>query len=332
MKLINQKEKIFIAGATGMVGNAIKIKLYDSGYKNLITPSRKDLDLTNSRLVFDWFKKNKPDIVIISAAKVGGIYANDTFPVDFLLDNLKIQNNIIEAAWKNDVKRLLFLGSSCIYPKNSSQPIKEEELLKSSLEKTNEWYALAKISGIKLCQALRKQYGFDAISLMPTNLYGKGDNYHQYNSHVLPALIDRFHSHKVAKKESIKCWGSGNPRREFMHVDDLAEASIFALENWDPNNSNAPLDDYNEPLTWLNVGTGKDITIKKLAEMIAKVTSYNGEIIWDLNKPDGTFQKLLDISKLKHLGWESKIELTNGIKSTYEEYKKELKENSLRAK
>ena len=332
MKLINQKEKIFIAGATGMVGNAIKIKLYDSGYKNLITPSRKDLDLTNSRLVFDWFKKNKPDIVIISAAKVGGIYANDTFPVDFLLDNLKIQNNIIEAAWKNDVKRLLFLGSSCIYPKNSSQPIKEEELLKSSLEKTNEWYALAKISGIKLCQALRKQYGFDAISLMPTNLYGKGDNYHQYNSHVLPALIDRFHSHKVAKKQSIKCWGSGNPRREFMHVDDLAEASIFALENWDPNNSNAPLDDYNEPLTWLNVGTGKDITIKKLAEMIAKVTSYNGEIIWDLNKPDGTFQKLLDISKLKNLGWESKIELTNGIKSTYEEYKKELKENSLRAK
>ncbi len=331
MKLIDKREKIFIAGATGMVGKAIKIKLYDSGYKNLITQSRKDLDLTNSKLVFDWFKKNKPDIVIIAAAKVGGIYANNSFPVDFLLDNLKIQNNIIEAAWKNDVRRLLFLGSSCIYPKNSTQPIKEEELLKSSLEKTNEWYALAKISGIKLCQALRKQYGFDAISLMPTNLYGQGDNYHKSNSHVLPALLDRFHSHKLEGKQFIKCWGSGNPRREFMHVDDLAEASIFALENWDPNSSNAPLDESNEPLTWLNVGTGKDITIKKLAEMISKVTSYDGEIIWDINKPDGPPQKLLDISKLKKLGWSSKIELNHGIKITYEQYKKELKANTLRA-
>ena len=332
MKLICQKDKIFIAGASGMVGNAIKLKLYNSGYKNLITPSRKELELTNTKLVFDWFKKNKPDIVIIAAAKVGGIYANNIFPVDFLLDNLKIQNNIIEAAWKNDVKRLLFLGSSCIYPKNSTQPIKEEELLKSSLEKTNEWYALAKISGIKLCQALRKQYGFDAISLMPTNLYGKGDNYHKSNSHVLPALLDRFHFHKVDKKQIIKCWGSGNPRREFMHVDDLAEASIFVLENWDPNKNNAPLDESGNPLTWLNVGTGKDITIKKLAEMIAKVTSYDGEIIWDINKPDGTSQKLLDISKLKQLGWNSKIELADGLDITYKQYKKELREKTLRAK
>ena len=332
MKLIDQKEKIFIAGSTGMVGNAIKEKLYNSGYQNLVTPSRKDLDLTNYKLVFDWFKKNKPDIVIIAAAKVGGIYANNTFPVDFLLDNLKIQNNVIEAAWKNDVRRLLFLGSSCIYPKNSTQPIKEEELLKSSLEKTNEWYALAKISGIKLCQALRKQYGFDAISLMPTNLYGKGDNYHKSNSHVLPALLDRFHFHKLEKKQFIKCWGSGSPRREFMHVDDLAEASIFVLENWDPNRSNAPLNELNEPLTWLNVGTGTDITIKNLAEMIAKVTSYDGEIIWDMNKPDGTPQKLLDISRLKDLGWNSKIELAHGIEVTYEEYKKELKDNTLRVK
>ena len=315
-----------------MVGNAIKLKLYNYGYTNLITTYRKDLDLTNSELVFDWFKKNKPDIVIIAAAKVGGIYANNTFPVDFLLDNLKIQNNIIEAAWKNDVRRLLFLGSSCIYPKNSTQPIKEEELLKSSLEKTNEWYALAKISGIKLCQALRKQYGFDAISLMPTNLYGKGDNYHPLNSHVLPALLDRFHFHKVDKKQIIKCWGSGNPRREFMHVDDLAEASIFALENWDPNKKNAPLDESGNPLTWLNVGTGKDITIKKLAEMIAKVTSYDGEIIWEINKPDGTSQKLLDISKLKKLGWNSKIELANGLEVTYKQYKKELREKTLRTK
>jgi len=332
MKLISQKDKIFIAGASGMVGNAIKLKLYNSGYTNLITPSRKELELTNTKLVFDWFKKNNPDIVIIAAAKVGGIYANNTFPVDFLLDNLKIQNNIIEAAWKNDVKRLLFLGSSCIYPKNSTQPIKEEELLKSSLEKTNEWYALAKISGIKLCQALRKQYGFDAISLMPTNLYGKGDNYHKSNSHVLPALLDRFHFHKVDKKQIIKCWGSGNPRREFMHVDDLAEASIFVLEKWDPNKNGAPLDESGNPLTWLNVGTGKDITIKKLAEMIAKVTSYDGEIIWDINKPDGTSQKLLDISKLKQLGWNSKIELGDGLDITYKQYKKELREKTLRAK
>jgi len=332
MKLIDQKDKIFIAGASGMVGNAIKIKLFNSGYKNLSTPSRKDLDLTNYKLVFDWFKKNKPDIVIIAAAKVGGIYANNTFPVDFLLDNLKIQNNIIEAAWKNNSRRLLFLGSSCIYPKNSTQPIKEEELLKSSLEQTNQWYALAKISGIKLCQALRKQYGFDAISLMPTNLYGKGDNYHKSNSHVLPALLDRFHFHKVDKKQIIKCWGSGNPRREFMHVDDLAEASIFVLENWDPNKNNAPLDESGNPLTWLNVGTGKDITIKKLAEMIAKVTSYDGEIIWDINKPDGTSQKLLDISKLKQLGWNSKIELADGLDITYLQYKKELREKTLRTK
>ena len=330
--LINKRENIFIAGATGMVGSAIIRKLNELGYKNLKCPSRNELDLTNTEMVSEWFKENKPDIVILAAAKVGGIYANNQYPLDFLLENLKIQNNVIESAWKNNSRRLLFLGSSCIYPKFAKQPIKEEELLKSSLEKTNEWYALAKISGLKICQALRKQYGFDAISLMPTNLYGKGDNYHPYNSHVLPALIHRFHSHKLEKKEFLECWGSGNPRREFMHVDDLAEACVFALENWDPNQKGAPLDDSGEPLTWLNVGTGVDIAIKDLAEMVASITSYKGKIIWDEGKPDGTYQKLLDVSKLKGLGWSSKISLEEGVKLTYEDFKKDFNKNNLRQK
>ena len=332
MSLINKEDQIFIAGSTGMVGSAIKSKLYSSGYKNLRIPKRNELDLEDTNSVFNWFKENKPDIVILAAAKVGGIFANSTYPADFILNNLKIQNNVIESAWKNNTKRLLFLGSSCIYPKYSNQPIREEELLKSSLENTNEWYALAKICGIKLCQALRKQYDFDAISLMPTNLYGKGDNYHNKNSHVLPALLNRFHLHKLEKKKFITCWGSGNPRREFMHVDDLAEASIFALEKWDPNQDNSPRDQNGDPLTWLNVGTGKDITIKKLAEMIAQITSFEGEIIWDSKKPDGTFQKLLDVSKLRELGWNSKVDLSNGLKKTYEDYKKEIKNNSVRIK
>ena len=291
MKLLNKEDKIFIAGGNGMVGSAIIRKLNNLGFKNLVFPNSSQLDLKDSNLVFKWFKKNKPDIVIFAAAKVGGIFANNTYPVDFLLDNLKIQNNVIEGAWKNKVRRLLFLGSSCIYPKNAIQPIKEDELLKSALEKTNECYALAKISGIKLCQALRKQYGFDAISLMPTNLYGKGDNYHSSNSHVLPALLDRFHSHKLEQKKFIECWGSGNPRREFMHVDDLADASIFALENWDPNKNDAPLDELGDPLNWLNVGTGIDLSLKELAEMIANITSFKGEIVWNKEKPDGTLRK-----------------------------------------
>ena len=332
MSLINQNQKIFIAGSTGMVGSAIKRELHLKGYENLICPNREELDLTNSELVFEWCKKNKPEVVILSAAKVGGIYANKTYPVDFLLDNLKIQNNIIEAAWKNDAARLLFLGSSCIYPKNSKQPISEEELLRSSLESTNEWYAIAKITGVKLCQALRKQHGFDAISLMPTNLYGKGDNYHRENSHVLPALIDRFHRHKLGKKDFIECWGSGNPRREFMNVDDLAEACIFALENWDPECSEAPKNELGEPLTWLNVGTGIDISIKDLAHKIKEITSFEGKIKWNTNKPDGTYQKLLNISKLKELGWESKISLTKGLQITYEDYKQSFIEDSLRYK
>ena len=332
MTLLNKGDKIFIAGGSGMVGSAIIRRLDNFGFKNLIAPTSSELDLKNSELVFHWFKENKPDIVICAAAKVGGIFANNTYPVDFLLDNLKIQNNVIEGAWKNKARRLLFLGSSCVYPKNSSQPIKEDELLKSSLEKTNEWYALAKISGIKLCQALRKQYGFDAISLMPTNLYGKGDNYHSSNSHVLPALLDRFHSHKLQQKAYIECWGSGNPRREFLHVDDLADASIFALENWDPNKKDAPLNELGEPLNWINVGTGIDLSIKELAEMIANITSFNGDIIWKKDKPDGTFRKLLNVSKLEKLGWKSKISLEEGLRTTYKDYKKELKGNKLRIK
>jgi len=330
MSLINKNHKIFIAGSRGMVGSAIKKKLTSLGYKNLLCPSRDELNLLDNEKVIKWYKKNKPEVVILSAAKVGGIYANNKYPVNFLLDNLNIQNNVIENAWKNDVNRLLFLGSSCIYPKNSKQPIKEDELLNGYLEKTNESYAIAKISGIKLCQALRKQFGFDAISLMPTNLYGQGDNYNELNSHVLPALLNRFHSHKLEHKNTIKCWGSGKPRREFMHVEDLADACIFALKNWDPNNKNAPKNKFGEPLEWLNVGTGKDITIKELANMINDITLFKGNIIWDQKKPDGTFQKLLDISKLKSLGWCSKISLIEGLNKTYQDYKKQFKNNNLR--
>lgn len=330
--LIKKEDKIFIAGSRGMVGSSIKKKLIENGYKNLECPPRKELDLTNAKFVNEWFAETKPDVVILAAAKVGGIYANNKYPVDFLLENLKIQNNVIETAWKNNSKRLLFLGSSCIYPKDSSQPIKEEALLKSELEKTNEWYALAKISGIKICQALRRQYGFDAISLMPTNLYGEGDNYHEFNSHVLPALLHRFHSHKLENKRFIKCWGSGKPRREFMHVEDLAEASLFALERWDPDKQGSPIDEYGEPLNWLNVGTGNDIQIKHLAEMIAKITSYEGNIIWDKEKPDGTYQKLLDVSKIRSLGWNAKISLKDGLRKTYQNYKKDFAENKLRIK
>ncbi len=332
MSLINKNDKIFIAGSRGMVGSAIKRKLNDFGYNNLLCPNRNELDLTNNKAVSEWYKKNNPDIIILAAATVGGIYANNSYPANFILDNIKIQTNVIESAWKNEAKRLLFLGSSCIYPRDTKQPIQEDALLKGNLEKTNQWYAIAKISGIKLCQALRIQYGFDAISLMPTNLYGKGDNYHKKNSHVLPALIDRFHSHQKENMKSIKCWGSGEARREFMHVKDLAEASVFSLENWDPKKDNAPLDELGEPLTWLNVGTGVDITIKELAKMIADITSFEGKILWDKSKPDGTYQKLLDVSKLKYLGWNSKISLKEGLKETYEDYKKDVLFNRLRSK
>ena len=318
---INKEQKIFIAGHKGMAGSAIKRSLKNSGYKNLLEVDRSSLDLEDQYAVNQWIKINKPDVVIIAAAKVGGIIANNNLPADFILRNLSIQTNLIKSSFENDVKRLLFLGSSCIYPKFSKQPIKEEYLLTSSLERTNQWYAIAKIAGLKLCQALRQQYGFDAISLMPTNLYGPGDNYHPTQSHVLPSFIRKFTEAVSKNVETIKCWGSGSPKREFLHVDDFGDATVFALENFDPNASDLMLDEDGEIINFLNVGTGIDLTIKELSEKVALYTGYKGEITWDTSKPDGTPQKKLDISRIKKLGWRPKIEIDSGIKSTINIYK-----------
>ena len=321
-KKIDKNEKIFIAGSNGMVGSSIKRAILKNPSNktnkilNLLTPSRLELDLLDSNAVNNWFKKEKPNIVILAAAKVGGIHVNSKYPTEFLLENIKIQSNIIEAALREGVRRLVFLGSSCIYPKYATQPIKEEELLNGYLEKTNESYAIAKITGIKLCEALRKQYNFDAISLMPTNLYGPNDNYHPLNSHVVPGLIRKFSIAKRDNLSSVTCWGSGLVCRELMHVDDLAGAVIFCLENWFPSEIDAPKDNSGNPLNYLNVGTGKDISIKELAKKIAEIVKFDGEIFWDKTMPDGTPRKVLDISRLKKLGWESKIDLTSGLENT----------------
>ena len=320
--LILKDDLIFIAGHKGMVGRSIYKELKKNGYKKLITVSKEELDLRSNYEVENWFKYNKPNIVILAAAKVGGIEANKNYPTEFLIDNLKIQNNVIESAWKNKSKRLLFLGSSCIYPKFSKQPIREEELLTSSLEKTNESYAIAKISGLQLCKSLRHQYGFDAISLMPTNLYGPGDNFDLSTGHVLAALVKKFCDAKSNDDQEVKCWGTGKPYREFLHVNDLAKACIYCLENWDPKEWDSPRDCNNNPLTFLNVGTGKDISIKELALLIAEITEYSGEIIWDYTKPDGTPKKLLDISRISDMGWSANISLKDGIKSTIDYYNK----------
>ena len=319
-EIFYKEERIFLAGASGMVGSSIKralLNIEHFGNRHiLLTPTRKELNLLDEISVKNWFIKNKPTIVILAAAKVGGILANSRYPGDFIFQNLKIQTNIIESAWITGVKRFLFLGSSCIYPKNALQPIKEEALLTNNLESTNEYYAIAKIAGLKLCEALRKQYGFDAISLMPTNLYGPNDNYHPENSHVMAALIRKF---LIAKKEnlpSVTCWGTGKVFREFMHVDDLADGIIFCLKNWHPSDKNAPIDSLGNPLNHLNIGTGKDISIKELSLKIAKLTNFKGEILWDTSKPDGTPKKLLDVSRLKKIGWEPKISLEDGIKET----------------
>ena len=317
--LLSKSNRIFVAGHRGMAGSAICRALEKKGYKNILKCERKDLDLADINAVREWYKINKPDVVILAAATVGGIQANNNFPVDFLLNNLKIQNNVIETSWKSNVKRLLFLGSSCIYPKFSSQPIKEEELLTGSLEPTNEWYALAKIIGIKLCMALRKQYNFDAISLMPTNLYGPGDNYHPTNSHVLPAFIRRFAEASERGDKSVTCWGSGSPMREFLHVDDLGDACVFVLEKWQPSV---------DEIQYLNVGTGIDLTIKELAKEVSIATNFSGKIIWDRSKPDGTPKKQLDVTRLKNMGWDSTINLKEGLKNTVEFFRKE-KKNSL---
>ena len=327
--LISKNYKIFLAGHSGMVGSAIKRALIKKGYRNLLCPTRKDLNLLNFLEVDNWFKENKPDIVILAAAKVGGIYANSTFTADFILENLKIQNNVIENAWRYKVKRFLFLGSSCIYPKLAEQPLKEEYLLTGSLENTNESYAIAKIAGMKLCSALHYQYGFDAISLMPTNLYGQGDNYHPTNSHVLPAMLQKFYKAKIKGLNKVICWGTGAPKREFLYVDDLAEASIFILENISSDNK-ILYDLKNNFSGILNVGVGVDISIKELANLVASVVGFDGEIIWDISKPDGTPRKLLDVSKLNKMGWFAKTSLEKGIKLTLKSYIEEFKNKSIR--
>ena len=326
-KLISQSENIFVAGSSGMVGRAIKKVLLNGGYGDalhggsILCPSREVLDLENFLNVQNWFKKNKPSIVIIAAAKVGGIYANKTMPYEFLIKNLKIQTNLIEQSYLNNVKRLLFLGSSCIYPKFANQPIQEDALLSGNLESTNEPYAIAKIAGIKLCDSLRTQYGFDAISLMPTNLYGPGDNYNDSESHVMASLIKKFTHARINSLDHVVCWGTGNPLREFMHVEDLGEAIVFALENWSPDSDNAPKGSDGKNLTFLNVGVGKDISIFDLAKKIKDFTQFKGEVVWDKSKPNGTPKKQLNIEKILSLGWSPKVNLDIGIKKTIEDYK-----------
>ncbi len=324
MSFINNNQKFAVFGSTGMVGSSIFKILVQNGYKNILNPTRKELNLLDVNSVESWFNKFKPDVVILCAAKVGGIKANSIHPADFILENLKIQTNVIDASWKFNVKKFLFLGSSCIYPKFSNQPIMEEELLKGALEPTNQWYAIAKISGIKLCEALKKQYGFNSISLMPTNLYGPGDNYDESNSHVLASFIKRFHKAKIEKLETVTCWGTGNPKREFLHVDDLAKASLFVLEQWDIKGDFSPLDSNGEPLSFLNVGTGKDISIKELANLVSEIIGFKGTIKWDNSMPDGTPRKLLDISRLKNLGWSPQINFKDGLKLTIESFKRQF--------
>lgn len=321
MTLITPNDRFAIFGARGMAGSAISRALVRAGYNQQLKPCRQELDLLDQLAVQQWFAEQQPTVVVLAAAKVGGIHANNSYPAEFLLENVKIQTHVIETAWSAGVRRLLFLGSSCIYPKYAAQPIKEEALLTGPLEPTNESYAIAKIAGIKLCEALRKQYGFDAISLMPTNLYGPGDNYHPENSHVLPALIRRFHEAAEEHAHKVVCWGTGTPLREFLHVDDLGEACVFALERWKP---------VSEELPWLNVGTGTDLTIRSLAEAVADVTGYRGEILWDTSKLDGTPKKQLDVSRLAALGWCAKISLNEGLASTVTEFREQLSQQLVR--
>ena len=299
--------RVFVAGHKGLVGSAICRRL-QSEDDELVTASRSELDLADQRGVDAWFEQNEIDHVYLAAAKVGGIRANDTYPAEFLHSNLVIQSNVIHSAWQHGVSKLLFLGSSCVYPKLVPQPMPEDSLLTGPLEPTNEWYAIAKIAGIKMSQAYRKQYGFDAISVMPTNLYGPGDNFDLENSHVLPALIRKFHEAKASEAESVEVWGSGKPRREFMHVDDLADACVFLMQN------------YSSPEI-VNVGWGQDISIRELAELISKIVGYEGQIELDPSKPDGTPRKLLDTSRLTALGWRPSITLEAGIESTHDWYR-----------
>jgi GDP-L-fucose synthase len=302
--MVTKEAKIYIAGHRGMVGSAVWRALYNKGYTNLLGKTSKELDLRNQQAVADFYKKEQPEVVIDAAAKVGGILANNNFPYQFLMENLQIQNNLIDGAHKAGIEKFIFLGSSCIYPKFAAQPLKEECLLTDSLEPTNEWYAIAKITGVKACQSIRKQYQKEYVSLMPTNLYGSFDNFDLESSHVLPAMLRKFHEAKINNNSDVTLWGSGTPMREFLFVDDMAEAVVYALEN-------------NLPEYLYNIGTGKDITIKELAETIQKVIGHQGNILWDANKPDGTPRKLMDVSKMAAIGWEYSTELEEGIKKTY---------------
>ena len=308
---MKHSDKIFVAGHRGMVGSAICRKLQQEGYSQIITRTSKELDLTDQKAVNDFFEKEKPQFVFLAAAKVGGIHANNTYRADFLYRNLMIESNVIHAAHMYGVEKLLFLGSSCIYPKLAPQPLQEDSLLTGTLEYTNEPYAIAKIAGIKMCEAYRDQYGSNFISAMPTNLYGPNDNYDLQNSHVLPALIRKFHEAKINQSASVEVWGTGSPLREFLHVNDLAEACYFLMQH------------YNDK-QFVNVGCGEDLSIKSLAEMIQSIVGFQGELIWNTEKPDGTPRKLMDVSKIKGLGWSPKINLAQGIAAVYSEYQHKL--------
>jgi len=308
---ISNDSKIYIAGHNGLVGSAIVRNLKSKGYDKLLLRTRQELDLKDTLAVNQFYREEQPDIVIDAAAKVGGIHANETYPAEFIHDNLVIQNNIIDGAHQAGVKKLIFLGSSCIYPKMAPQPLKEEYLLTGPLESTNEWYAIAKIAGIKMCQAYRKQYGFDVISLMPTNLYGPGDNFELQNSHVLPALIHKFHKAKVNGDKTVTVWGSGQPKREFLYIDDLADATIFLMENYTGEQ-------------FVNVGVGEDVSIKELAELIKNEVGFSGGLEFDTSMPDGTPRKLMDVSFLNKLGWKAKTSLGQGLLQTYQWYVEHL--------
>lgn len=307
---MNLKAKIYIAGHKGLVGSAIERKLKEQGYNNLILRTAGELDIRNQQAVHDFFAAEKPDYVFLAAAKVGGIHANNTYPAEFIYDNLAIELNIIQASYINKVRKLLFLGSSCIYPKFAPQPMREEHLLTGELEPTNEPYAIAKIAGIKMCESYNRQYGTNYISVMPTNLYGPNDNFDLSNSHVLPALIRKFHEAKLNNTPSVEVWGTGSPRREFLYVEDLADACVFLMKNCD----------YKDTAPFVNIGVGEDLTIKELAELIKEVVGFKGELSFDPSKPDGTPRKLLDVTKLHALGWRAKTPLAEGIRKAYEAF------------
>lgn len=310
---MDKNSKIYVAGHRGLVGSAIVRNLESKGYKNIIYRTSKELDLTNQQDVNKFFDDEKPEYVFLAAAKVGGIHANNTYPADFIYENLMIQSNVIKASHDSKVKKLLFLGSTCIYPKMANQPIKEEYLLTGSLEKTNEAYAIAKIAGLEMCKFFKRQYGDNFISCMPTNLYGPNDNFDLKNSHVLPALIRKMHEAKLNKNDTVEIWGTGKPLREFLYVDDMADACVFLMENYDGEEH-------------INIGTGEEISIKDLAQLIKKIVDFDGELAFDNSMPDGTPKKLTDVSKLHNLGWKHKVKLNKGIELSYEWYKKNFDE------